>query len=200
MLIHARGDEYAGKYPLWDWQLLPGTTVLHDNDTRCEEHFIGNSTSPPTNESCWCDCYNSERIGRTRFAGGASTGTTGVMTRDYTSAARPHQPVLSLRQTTFFFEGMVLQLLCNMRVSHSHSRSEPKQQMITTSLDQRQLRSNVYFGRTNSSKSHKLAGHATVPKGAGLWVHHDNIGYVVLGMSDAAELILHRDLNSLHAS
>ena len=45
--------------------------MLDDGDVACGEHAPTNSSStfPPTNESCWADCFESEWTGTTPFGG-----------------------------------------------------------------------------------------------------------------------------------
>ena len=78
---YTRGDEHAGKFPLWHWDMMPFTTVDRDGNvsgTKCEEFSPNSGTYPPSNDGCWANCHSSETQGRTPFVGGVSTGTIGA--------------------------------------------------------------------------------------------------------------------------
>jgi chondroitin AC lyase len=74
--IFRTGQEYDGIFPVWDWQMIPGTTV-----ERAEQL----SGSP-------------RRMGETDFAGGVSDGMFGVAAFDLVRGA------LAARKSWFFFD------------------------------------------------------------------------------------------------
>ena len=73
IFLYRRGDEYAGSFPLWDWELVPGTTLVRDGDPNCAEVTGSpNSTFPPSNTSCWVDGPSTDASGERGFVGSAS--------------------------------------------------------------------------------------------------------------------------------
>lgn len=78
--ISRKGNEYYDIFPVWDWQKIPGTTVVQK-----PEH------------PHWRDIA---RKGLTEFVGGVSDGRYGVSAFDFKSA---HDP-LKARKAWFFFD------------------------------------------------------------------------------------------------
>ncbi|MFT5368024.1 MAG: chondroitin AC lyase [Candidatus Latescibacterota bacterium] len=74
------GNEYGGLYPVWDWQSIPGTTVV------LEPHIPGEP----------------KRQGESAFAGGVSDGTMGV------AAFELKREALSAQKSWFFFNDMIV--------------------------------------------------------------------------------------------
>jgi chondroitin AC lyase len=74
------GREYAHIFPVWDWQQIPGTTVLQKPEL------------PHWNQIA--------KRGRTAFVGGVTDGEYGAAVFDFES---PHDP-LRARKSWFFFE------------------------------------------------------------------------------------------------
>jgi chondroitin AC lyase len=78
--ISRRGDEYYNIYPVWDWQKVPGTTVLQKTDV------------PHWKELA--------RKGKSTFSGGITSGLYGAAAIDLISV---HDP-LRAKKAWFFFE------------------------------------------------------------------------------------------------
>lgn len=78
--ISQNGKEYAGIYPVWDWQKIPGTTVVQKAEV---PHWM-----------------ELAKKGRTDFVGGISDGEYGAAAFDFVSV---HDP-LKARKSWFFFD------------------------------------------------------------------------------------------------
>jgi chondroitin AC lyase len=78
--ISRTGREYFNIFPVWDWQKIPGTTVLQKEDV---PHW-----------------RKLAKKGRTDFAGGVSDGVYGAAAFDFASV---HDP-LTARKAWFFFD------------------------------------------------------------------------------------------------
>ena len=78
--ISLTGKEYFNIYPVWDWQKIPGTTVVQKPEL------------PHWKEIA--------KKGLTDFVGGVSDGEYGAAAFDFASA---HDP-LKARKAWFFFE------------------------------------------------------------------------------------------------
>ncbi|MEX0778608.1 MAG: polysaccharide lyase family 8 super-sandwich domain-containing protein [Balneolales bacterium] len=78
--IIRHGEEYAGIFPVWNWQKVPGTTVLQ-------------KPSLPDRDEI-------QKRGLTDFVGGVTDGEYGAVLFDFES---PHDP-LSARKSWFFFD------------------------------------------------------------------------------------------------
>ncbi|MBT5831057.1 MAG: hypothetical protein HOH77_12790 [Candidatus Latescibacteria bacterium] len=80
MCLMQHGNEYAGLYPVWDWQRIPGTTIT------LEPHIPGEP----------------KRQGESAFAGGVSDGTMGV------AGFELKRETLNGRKAWFFFSDMIV--------------------------------------------------------------------------------------------
>lgn len=78
--IARTGDEYFNIFPVWDWQKIPGTTVVQK------------PSLPDPDEV--------QQAGLTEFVGGATNGTYGAAAFDFESPLDP----LSARKSWFFFD------------------------------------------------------------------------------------------------
>ncbi len=74
------GDEYYDIYPVFDWQKIPGTTILQKDSLPSENEI--------------------QKEGLTDFVGAVTDGTFGAAAFDFKS---PHDP-LSARKAWFFFD------------------------------------------------------------------------------------------------
>ncbi len=74
------GDEYLDIWPVYDYQKIPGTTILQKPQL------------PPPNEI--------QKLGSTEFVGAATDGTYGASAFDFKS---PHDPLIA-RKAWFFFD------------------------------------------------------------------------------------------------
>jgi chondroitin AC lyase len=82
--ISRTGREYYDIFPVWDWQKIPGTTILQK-----PEH-------PPHNEIV--------KKGKSTFVGAVSDGSYGAAVFDFIS---PHDPLRAKKSWFFFDEGYV---------------------------------------------------------------------------------------------
>lgn len=78
--ISRTGEEYFNIYPVYDWQKIPGTTVLQKKEFPLDRQV--------------------QKAGLTDFVGGVTNGHYGAAAFDYKS---PHDP-LSARKAWFFFD------------------------------------------------------------------------------------------------
>jgi chondroitin AC lyase len=78
--ISRRGDEYLNIYPVWDWQKIPGATILQKADV-----------------AHWNELA---KKGRSEFSGGVSNGIYGAAAIDLTSV---HDP-LKAKKAWFLFD------------------------------------------------------------------------------------------------
>jgi len=78
--ISLTGDEYRGIWPVYDWQKIPGTTVLQKHELPSEEEI--------------------QKPGLTDFVGAVTDGRYGAAAFDFKS---PHDP-LEAKKAWFFFD------------------------------------------------------------------------------------------------
>lgn len=78
--ITRTGEEYKGIFPVWDWQKIPGTTVVQ--------------------KSSLPDPDDLQQPGQTEFVGGVTDGRYGAAVFDFESPIDP----LSARKSWFFFD------------------------------------------------------------------------------------------------
>ena len=140
------GREYRDIFGAWDWQKVPGTTVVQD----------GNFRGSP------------RRSGQTAFVGGASDGTYGVSAFDFKRGDQ-----LRARKSWFFFDEEYVCLGAGI--------ASPSSSPVFTTLNQSHLRGEVTVASGSEARivpqaSHSLSGPVAV--------HHDGVGYIVLGEAD----------------
>eukprot|EP00937_MAST-01D_sp_MAST-1D-sp2_P000711 g711.t1 len=196
LFLHAaaRGDEYAGTYPLWDWQRVPGTTVELDGNTRCVERGV----YPPTNDSCWENCYDTQQQGTTRFVGGLARGARGAAAMDFDSPF--NYSALRFRKSWFFLDGAVAVLLAGQAqqqqqkvqlTSKLRHKPLPPPLPLQTALAQRRwagpiTASSAWFNSTRNGTLGPGRHRAPLRVGETAWFHHDGAGCVVqLGGGDS---------------
>lgn len=78
--ISRTGDEYYDIFPVFDYQMVPGATIMQKNEL------------PPPNQI--------QQLGETDFAGAVTDGTYGAVAFDFKS---PHDPLIA-RKSWFFFD------------------------------------------------------------------------------------------------
>jgi chondroitin AC lyase len=159
--IVRRGDEYKDIFPVLDWGRLPSVTSLH------------------MTMGCPVDVTQPES-----FVGGVSDGTYGAaaMVFDQSHLFPPLRPetlkppghpesVEKGRKAWFFFDREMVALGAGI----SATRDEP----METTLNQTLLHGPVVMN------GHEVQpGGSKVPQGA--WVLHDEVGYALLGSTDAS--------------
>lgn len=84
LFISRTGQEYFNIFPVWDWQKIPGTTILQKEDLPHWKQLA--------------------KKGLTDFAGGVSDGVYGVAAFDFASV---HDP-LKARKSWFFFDNEIV--------------------------------------------------------------------------------------------
>lgn len=84
LFISRTGHEYFNIFPVWDWQKIPGTTILQKADVPHWKQLA--------------------KKGLTDFAGGVSDGVYGVAAFDFASV---HDP-LKARKSWFFFDNEIV--------------------------------------------------------------------------------------------
>lgn len=84
LFISRTGQEYFNIFPVWDWQKIPGTTILQRADVPHWKQLA--------------------KKGRTDFAGGVNDGVYGVAAFDFVSV---HDP-LKARKSWFFFDNEIV--------------------------------------------------------------------------------------------
>ena len=90
------GEEYLAVPPVWDWQKIPGTTVMQK------------PTLPGPDDV--------QQRGLTSFVGGVSDGTYGLAAMDFQS---PHDP-LAARKAWFFFDDEFVMLGTSIETQGEH--------------------------------------------------------------------------------
>jgi len=86
LFIVRTGTEYRDLMPVWDWQKIPGTTVVWKPELPPEREVV--------------------KKGKRDFVGGVSDGTYGFSAFDFDS---PHDP-LQARKAWFFLDGQIVAL------------------------------------------------------------------------------------------
>lgn len=189
--IHKRGNELAGLYPLLDWEGLAGMTVARDGDVACAEHSAADNASwPPSNSSCWADCYQSETTGTTAFVGAATDGRFTVAAMDHVDPPRAQGPSgrVAYREMVVFVDEMYFSVIRGVRVVQRPNEPMSVPPVITTAIGQRRLQGDVWVSNGTGFPPIRLAkGDITTalrphsgPGPGGCWVHHDGTGYLVL--------------------
>ncbi|KAL1873622.1 hypothetical protein VTK73DRAFT_809 [Phialemonium thermophilum] len=113
LFSYVQGDEYKDIMAAWDWNLVPGTTVLL-NWPKLSSSVVGFS-------------------GKKDFVGVVSDGSVGTAVMDYVD---PHDATLSFRKAWFFFDDSVLVTTSNVQVTQSGG-SPPTDAPVVTVLDNR---------------------------------------------------------------
>eukprot|EP00040_Diaphanoeca_grandis_P032164 m.194436 g.194436 ORF g.194436 m.194436 type:complete len:950 (-) comp32528_c1_seq1:76-2925(-) len=188
--LYLRGDEHENKYPLWDWQRLPGTTIEVDGDTMCAEYIGDNGSSwPPSNTSCWTNCYHSETTGTRDFVGGASTGDVGMFAIDHAE----RRSNLTYRMATVFLHGFHVVLHNGVHLPRSLND-------VATTLLQSNVGGDVFVGNsdiapTNSTIKPLIPGTHQYRCESGVWIHHSQGGVVVLNATSVTHLTVEANVN-----
>ena len=94
--ISRTGEEYKDIFVVWDWQKIPGTTVVQ--------------------KPAMPDPTDIVKRGQTEFVGGVSDGSYGVAVMDFES---PHDP-LSIRKSWFFFDDEWVSLGADIQSTAHH--------------------------------------------------------------------------------
>ncbi|HZN32886.1 MAG TPA: polysaccharide lyase family 8 super-sandwich domain-containing protein [Pirellulaceae bacterium] len=158
-LLVQDGDELGGSgessiLPVWDWQRLPGTTVQHNGWIPNLDMFKTSTNS----------------TGGSNLVGSASDGNYGVALMDY----RRGGVSLTARKSWFFFDDEIVALGSDIDDAQA---SAP----VFTSLNQVLLDGPVTVQDAAGRRTFELGGSASLSGGA--WIHHDDLGYVVLDAS-----------------
>eukprot|EP00039_Didymoeca_costata_P029966 m.27288 g.27288 ORF g.27288 m.27288 type:complete len:1346 (-) comp7881_c0_seq2:208-4245(-) len=177
--LYYTGNDFEDSYPMWDWQHIPGTTIVLDGNTECREVKGTNKTFPPNADSCWVDCANTYASGETSVVGGASNGEEGVMMFQFVT---PHQwdNRLSFARSVHFIPRGYVSILTNVsRVPSPHvNKSAP----IISTLDQRPFHGALIrvFLKDNRTQDLKLGQSATFSSESVIAIWADNTTYMIL--------------------
>jgi len=157
-LLYRTGGEYRDIFPVWNWNLLPGTTALQAN--------LPNG-SPDTAEK-----ISVGNRGLTSFVGGASDGQYGAAAMDL------ERGPLTAKKAWFFFDNLYVALGAGITVTQGTTAR------VATDINQSLLNGEVHA--SNSSGPLDRGVHPYKP-GELRFAHHDHTGYV-LGPNTAATL------------
>ena len=105
---HVTGAEYDDIVGVWDWDLIPGTTVLYHHSNLTKISYFG----------------------LRNFVGGVSDGQNGVSVMDWVD---PQDQSLSYRKAWFFLDDAILVSVVNATRNNTIDQTVP----IVTVLDQR---------------------------------------------------------------
>ncbi|SMO73313.1 polysaccharide lyase family 8 super-sandwich domain-containing protein [Fodinibius sediminis] len=94
--ITRTGQEYRGIFPVWDWQKIPGTTVIQKPALPAPDQV--------------------QQAGVTEFVGGVTDGMYGAATFDFRSPVDP----LEARKSWFFFDEEFVSLGAGINASSEH--------------------------------------------------------------------------------
>lgn len=119
-LLYRSGQEYTGIFPVWDWNLIPGTTSV-----QC----TGENGVPITGEP-----QSIGQMGRSEFAGEVSDGTYGA------AAMVLERGPLTAKKAWFFFDHLYIALGAGIRTSEAVCHPDAS---VVTTIEQNQLRSEV---------------------------------------------------------
>lgn len=145
--IQRRGDEYAGIYPIWEWDKIPGVTC-RDFPTDAGSNLLD------------ANSYGEKR-GSTGFVGGVSDSLYGATAYDM------NWDTVTAKKSWFYFDKEVVCLGAGI----NSSRPEP----ITTTVNQCWLRSNVTYSVNGSVNT--LGINSSIPFNNLQWVLQDSVGY-----------------------
>ena len=111
---YQRGDEYVDVFGAWDWNLIPGTTVVYG-------------------ATQW-NCATITEPGLTDFVGGTTLGDVGIAVMHYID---PQKKLNQWKKTYFFFPGAYAIDLSDAGVEKPNRLSQPHP--LVTTIDQRKL-------------------------------------------------------------
>ena len=191
LYTYLNGDEYAGSYPLWDWQLVPGTTVARDGNVACVET---NHHATPTNDSCWVNCPTTYASGETAFVGVASTGRFATAAFNFVTP-KMWLSRLKYKKSWHFIDGRIVAMVTGIGKANGGRRSgtdggHPPLPAVTTSIEQRWLGEGVLVGVSGQKAAVELGPNTsrtfpTTAAGAVEWIHHDQSAYIMLPLPTA---------------
>eukprot|EP00041_Stephanoeca_diplocostata_P019441 m.419563 g.419563 ORF g.419563 m.419563 type:complete len:858 (-) comp21305_c0_seq3:1428-4001(-) len=197
------GAEYNNSFPLWDWQLVPGTTVVRDGNSTCMEVPSKDSNFPPSNNSCWVNCPTTYASGETSRVGVlASAGNESGMAMFDFVTPRMWANRIRFRKSWFFDNGGVMVLGSGIeRLDTTPAHLHP----LTTALEQRWLVGDVVLGLTRDGRHTTRTQHMppnasiTLPAADGgtplgtdgervLWIAHDGTVLVLGAIAGAGTI------------
>lgn len=172
------GHEHDGIWSVYDWQKIPGTTVMQKPSHHVARSHGGNMPV--------------QMEGLTDFVGAVTDGRYGAVAFDFKS---PHD-LLRARKSLFFFDDEYLSLGAgiNTDISFFYQTNLP----AYTTLNQSRLRGDVAVG--SRGKIDILArGTRDLPEVD--WVHHDNVGYIfpkptTVNLSNCEQQGRHSDISA----
>lgn len=154
------GEEYFDIAPLWDWQKIPGTTVVLMDCLPAKQYKKLGSTRL-FDPGIHCDFPMSVRTkGETIFAGGVSDGVSGI-------AAMDHKRYdLTGRKAWFFFDDSIVCLGAGITC--------PADRQVITTINQCLLKDDVYISKQEAPLSKGEHELKDTP-----WIYHNRFGYIL---------------------
>ncbi|CAL4065503.1 unnamed protein product, partial [Meganyctiphanes norvegica] len=157
------GSPGAEVYQVFDWARVPGVTNLYTTDI-----------PKYTSGSYWVQYFINFEV----FVGGVSDGEVGVAVMPY---KRPQRVVpISATKTWFFFDDVIVALGSGISLPAEDVTGES----VITTIAQRLFRGSNFTVGTRSGSEVTISKDGSFEQAAVSWLHHDNIGYVVLGDED----------------
>ena len=149
--ISVTGSEYDLLSPVYDWQKLPGTTVLQK------------PALPDENEI--------QKTGAMDFVGAVTDGVYGAVGFDFIS---PHD-WLRARKSWFFFDDEYVCLGADIWYKYPRDGAWTPPYPIVTTLNQCHLRGNVIV---NTGGKEQITANGERQIDDVRWVYHDKVGYI----------------------
>lgn len=155
--IVLKGDEYFNVWPMYDWQKIPGTTVLQKPQLVNLEGIDGDAIIFVIGDQL-------QRKGHTDFVGAVTDDLYGAVGFDFIS---PHDNITA-KKSWFFFDDEYVCL--GAGISSDSDRNHP----VVTTLNQTSLQSDVNI-MSNGKKEIISKGNYELKNTK--WVYHNNIAY-----------------------
>jgi chondroitin AC lyase len=150
IFLYVTGYEYVDAFPAWDWQRVPGTSVLP---------FSTTSMAPGGQ-------------GTTAFVGGASDGAVGSAVLDVST--RGNGEGLQMRRSAFFFDDVYVVLGANATAPPQHAGLP-----LWTSIAQRRLSATGVFTSDSGGQPLAAGINETLPAST-WWVWEGGVGVFFL--------------------
>ncbi|CAH1793895.1 unnamed protein product [Owenia fusiformis] len=162
---HEFGSRYNEVFQHYDWEKIPGTTVIYRGQVPHEGmERVGDTPNFP------------HHISDANFVGSASDGMYGVAAMIY---ARPTVNI-TMKKSWFFFDNEIVCLGSDIFL-----RSSSDTLPIITTLNQLVQDGNIAYKHSTESSLYANWNTTTNIQNA-KWIHHDNMGYVFPNEADAS--------------
>ena len=149
--ISVTGTEYDRLAPVYDWQKIPGTTVLQKPELPGESEI--------------------QKIGMMDFAGGVTDGLYGAVGYDFIGS---HDPI-RVRKSWFFFDEEYVCLGADLWYQFRKDGGWSVPGPIVTTLNQSHLRGDVVV-HSGGTEQIQAKGERQLENVG--WVYHDRVGYI----------------------